>query len=146
MFIPQKFKLKYKKYHRAHIVSRTSKVINFSSLKKGSIGLKILQFGFITSKQLISVYSLLNKALKKKASIYYYAFAKDCLTTKKEGARMGKGKGKAISAWIYKVKAGFILCEIHTSLINIAIKALKKCQFKLPLISRIIVNKFTNDL
>jgi ribosomal protein L16 len=146
MFIPKKFKQKYKRYHRAHIIPRVCSYKYFPILKSGIIGLKILQHGFLLPKQLQSTYNTLNKLLKKKASIYFFAFPNGSLTTKSEGARMGKGKGKKISSWVFMVKAGFILFEIHTSFPLLALKAIKKAQYKLPLISKIILNIFKKKI
>jgi len=53
---------------------------------------------------------------------------------------MGKGKGKILSNWVFKIRAGYILCEIHTNFILLAKKALKLAQYKIPLLSKIIVN------
>jgi ribosomal protein L16/L10AE len=53
---------------------------------------------------------------------------------------MGKGKGKLLSNWVFKVRAGYILCEIHTNFIFLAIKALKLVQYKIPLLSKLIIN------
>jgi ribosomal protein L16/L10AE len=55
---------------------------------------------------------------------------------------MGKGKGKAKPLWVFKIMAGFILFEIHTSFISLAIKAIKIVQYKLPLVSKIVLNLF----
>lgn len=140
MFLPNKAKLKFKNYHRAHIISRTSKSL-FPFLKSGIVGLKILNFGFLFPIQLKSIYLTLNKLLKKKAIIYIFAFPNGSLTSKALGARMGKGKGKILSNWVFKVKSGYVLCEIHTNFIFLAIKALKLAQYKIPLMSKIIVNK-----
>ncbi len=139
MFLPNKSQLKFKNYHRAHVIARTSK---FSSpfLKAGVLGLKILNFGFLFPSQLKALYFTLNKILKKKGIIYIFAFPNGSLTSKSLGARMGKGKGKLLSNWVFKIRAGHILCEIHTSFIALAIKALKLAKYKLPLLSKILLN------
>lgn len=145
MFLPNKSKLKFKNYHRAHVVAKVSKSL-FPFLKNGILGLKILRFGFLFPNQLKAIYFTLNKILKKKGIIYLFAFPTGSLTSKALGARMGKGKGKILSNWVFKVKAGYILCEIHTSFISIALKALKLAQYKIPLLSKIIINTSKNRL
>ncbi len=142
MFTPKNFKLKHKRSHRAHIAQRISKSFIFPSLKAGVVGIKILKFGFLFPKQLQAAYQTLNKLLKKKASIYFFAFPNASLTTKKVGARMGKGKGKVLSSWVFRVTAGYILCEIHTASIPLALKAIKLVQYKLPLASKVVLNIF----
>lgn len=140
LFIPNKSFLKYKRYHRAHLRTKITKFINFPFFKAGTLGLKILSFGFLLPMQLRSMYVTLNKALKKKGTFLIFAFPNSSLTAKPLGARMGKGKGKQLSHWIYRVAAGFLLCEIHTRFINNAIKALQLIKKKLPLPSKIIFN------
>lgn len=140
MFLPNKSNLKFKNYHRAHIVARTSKSLT-PFLNAGVLGLKILNFGFLFPNQLKAIYLTLNRILKKKGIIYIFAFPNGSLTSKALGARMGKGKGKILSNWVFKIKAGSILCEIHTNFISLAIKALKLAQYKIPLLSKIIINK-----
>jgi ribosomal protein L16 len=142
MFTPNKMKLKHKRYHRAHIAQTITRSFLFPSLKTGVLGLKILNFGFLLPRQLQAAYQTLNKVLKKKASICFFAFPNAFLTTKKLGARMGKGKGKVLSTWVFRVTAGYVLCEIHTSYIQLALKAIKLVQYKLPLASRVVLNSF----
>jgi large subunit ribosomal protein L16 len=145
MFLPNKSQLKFKNYHRAHLVPRLSKSLS-PFLKAGIIGLKILNFGFLFPNQLKAIYFTLNKILKKKGIIYIFAFPNGSFTSKSLGARMGKGKGKILSKWVFKIKAGFILCEIHTNFIALAIKALTLAQYKIPLCSKIILNTSKNFL
>lgn len=139
MFLPNKSKLKFKNYHRAHILSKAAKTLS-PFLQAGVVGLKILNFGFLFPTQLKAIYLTLNKLLKKKGIIYIFAFPNGSLTSKALGARMGKGKGKILSNWVFKIRAGYILCEIHTNFILLAKKALKLAQYKIPLMSKIIVN------
>lgn len=141
MFVPKNIQNR-KRGHRAHIIQKITKSLEFPFLKAGVVGLKLLEFGFLFPNQLQAIFSLLNKLLKKKATIHVYAFPRGSLTTKKAGARMGKGKGKVLSSWVFKALAGFILCEIHTTNIALAVKALKYAQYKLPLASVIITNSF----
>lgn len=141
MFTPKNIQNR-KRSHRAHIIQKMINPVEFPFLKAGVVGLKLLDFGFLFPKQLQAIFSLLNKLLKKKATIHIYAFPRGSLTTKKAGARMGKGKGKVLSSWVFKALAGFILCEIHTTNVALAIKALKCAQYKLPVASVIVTNSF----
>lgn len=140
MFLPNKLKFKYKRYHRAHLIKKVTKFINFPHIKSGSIALKTLHFGFLLPNQLTALHQTLTKVLKKKSSIIYFAFPNQSLSAKPTGARMGKGKGKILSSWIFRVVAGFILCEIHTKYLKLAINILKIAQKKLPLRTKIILN------
>lgn len=141
MFIPNTLYKKYKRNHRVHLISKVVRFINFPHLKGGVLALKILNFGFLFPRHLKSFYQTLNKLLKKKSTILIFAFPTGSLTKKPTGARMGKGKGKILSTWVCKIRAGFILCEVHTKFFALAIAALKLVKKKLPISSKIIVNK-----
>ncbi len=138
MFIPKK--IIKKKKHRAHLLPKITKFIEFPHVKSGVIALKTINFGFIFATQLDSFYQTLNKILKKKAKILIYTYPTGHFTTKPDGARMGKGKGKKITTWVCKICAGFIICEIHTRFFLLAIAALKVVKKKLPISSRICLN------
>ena len=140
IFVPNKLNLKYKRYHRAHVIRRVTKFINFPHVKEGVLGLKILNYGFLLPNQLKTLHQTLNKVLKKKGLIIIFAYPNSSLTSKPTGARMGKGKGKILSSWVFKVYSGFILCEIHTRYIQLAITVLKIVKKKLPLLSKIVLN------
>lgn len=140
MFTPQQFLLKHPVKHRAHLCKRVTKPLPYSSFYSGTFGLKLLEFGFLTPKHLSSVYSTINKIIKKCGTVRFFVFPTSYLTTKSKNARMGKGKGKTIRCWICKVKAGSILCEITTSNKSLAVKALLQARFKLPISSVIVYN------
>ena len=140
-FIPKNIKKKYVKYHRAHLFSKITKFTDYPHVRAGVLALKILNFGFLFPKQLRAVFFTLKKLLKKKGIIYLYKTALGSFSKKPTGARMGKGKGKNVSSWVYKVCAGFILCEIHTKFLKLAIIALRLAKKKLPLNSKIIFCK-----
>ena len=52
---------------------------------------------------------------------------------------MGKGKGN-IDHWIFKIKPGFLLCEIITDQIEIAKKALASVIKRVSLKVKIVLN------
>ena len=74
MFLPNKLKFKYKRYHRAHLIKRVTKFINFPHIKSGSIALKTLHFGFLLPNQLTALHQTLTKVLKKKVQLFILYF------------------------------------------------------------------------
>lgn len=134
-FIPKK--TKFKKSHRNRTLSKVKTAQELILLKVGSVGLKSQQFGEITSKQIESMRQTVNKLIKKKGHISINIFAHTPVTAKPIETRMGKGKGN-IDRWVSRVKTGDIICEIKTSQLPIGIKALKSCQIKLPIKTKII--------
>lgn len=135
LFIPKK--LKYKKCQKNVAFNKIKSNITFSKLKFGNVGLKALSFGKITSKQLITLRQSIKKIIKKKGKLKINAFSSIPVTKKSTGVRMGKGKG-TVEHWIFKIKPGFILCEISTNSIPLAIKAFNTSKIRIPIFTKII--------
>lgn len=135
LFEPKKSK--FKKYFRAKPCQRISKQINYVRLISSSIGLKILSFGFISSVQFQAIKHVISKKIKKLGKCVFNAFPNVAKTKKKEAGRMGKGKGN-LKIWVYRVRPGFILCEINTSTLSVGVEALISAQHRLPIKTAII--------
>jgi large subunit ribosomal protein L16 len=136
---PRNFK--YKKQQKGKSSNKIIGCSNtgLSSLKFGSVGLKSLSPGRLTAKQINSVRQSINKQIKKLGRLKVNIFPHTPITKKPVEVRMGKGKGN-VDHWVFKVKPGFILYEIETPFLNIAIKALKLGQIRLPIKTKIIIN------
>jgi len=106
-------------------------------LQFGVVGLKSLESGRLTAKQIQSVYNAINKKIKKVGRLKSNVFPHLPVTRKPIEVRMGKGKGN-VDHWVFNVKAGFILYEIETSSPTSAILAFKSSQIRLPFKTRII--------
>ena len=139
LFIP-KFS-KFKKAFRAKPIKRIYKKIDYPSILNGSVGLKILSSGLISSDQLQAVRQVINKIIKRKGKIKFFAFPNATISKKSSGSRMGKGKGGK-NYWVFRLQPGFMFCIINTSLINIAKHALKAAQFRMPVATKIVINNF----
>lgn len=135
-FIPKK--TKFKKLHRNRTLTKINTAVDLIRLKSGTVGLKAQQFGEVTSKQLEAMKQTVNKYIKKKGHITVNIFAHTPVTAKPIEIRMGKGKGN-VDHWVSRIKTGDIICEIKTSQLPIGIKALKACQIKLPVKTKIII-------
>jgi len=136
MLLIQK-KQKYKKQQKRKPLNKIAKVLSFFSLKFGVLGLKALEFGRVSSKQLLSLYLTLNKIIKKSGKVLLKVFPQTPITRKPLEIRMGKGKG-SVYFWIAKIYAGTILCEVLTLNHVLGIKALLEAKQKLPLKTKII--------
>lgn len=121
LFIPKNFK--YKKQQKGVAFNRVKGNTEFVKLQIGTVGLKSLSSCRITSKQLVTLRQSIKKIIKKKGKLKINAFSSVPITRKTIGIRMGKGKGN-VDHIIFKMKAGFVLCEIATNFIPLAIKAL----------------------
>jgi len=131
ILIPRKSKFKKqqkgKSFNRINGTSNKCHCLHF-----GSIGLKSLSFGRLTSSQIESVRQSISKIIKKLGKIKTNIFADTPISKKPIEVRMGKGKG-SVDHWIFKVKAGTILFEIETNSILLAVKALRLGQIRLPI-------------
>jgi large subunit ribosomal protein L16 len=131
---------KFKKYHKGVIYNKTFKRINLNVNSCTYLSLKLLNGGRITSKQIESVRSTISKIIKKIGCLQIYAFALLPISKKPVETRMGKGKG-SVDHWVFCAKPGFIFCRIYTKNFQIAINALKIAKGKLPLLTKITINK-----
>ena len=135
---PRRFK--YRKQQKGKSVNRVS--INSKYNKRllfGSIGLKSLESGRLTAKQIQSVKQVINKKIKKIGRLKVNVFPQIPVSKKPVEVRMGKGKGN-VDHWVFKVKAGTVLYEIETSSLLISTKAFELSQRRLPIKTKIIFN------
>jgi len=106
MYQPKK--TKYKKYHKGKINQKTNSLV---TLNFGDFGLKALESGRITGKQLESVRVNIKRKLRKYDQIWINVFPDTPLTSKPLEVRMGKGKGN-VDYWVSKISPGNILFEV----------------------------------
>jgi large subunit ribosomal protein L16 len=135
---PRRFK--YRKHQKVRSVNRVS--VNSkenNNLLFGSIGLKSLESGRLTAKQIQSVKQVINKKIKKIGRLKVNVFPQVPISKKPVEVRMGKGKGN-VDHWVFKVKAGVVLFEVETTFLSASIKALELSQRRLPLKTKIIFN------
>jgi large subunit ribosomal protein L16 len=131
---------KFKKQQKGKSFNRiNSTSTDLYSLKFGSVGLKALNSGRLSSKQIESVRQAISKVIKKQGRLKINIFPDTPISKKPIEVRMGKGKG-AVDHWIFKVKAGFVLYEIETAFTSLAVKALESGQIRLPIKTRIVFN------
>ena len=118
-------------------------------LLQGSIGLKVLEKGFIELNQYNAIKHFFKRFLKKgrkrKGKVWFRIFSEFYVTKKSLGnARMGKGKG-SVDRLMLVVKKGQIIFEININNIGISekevIMLLKQCSLKIPLKSKIFFSK-----
>ena len=138
MFIPKKSK--FKKQQKGKFGNRVAhSVTEYRQLFFGSVGLKALSFASLTSKQVETMRQSINKIVKKTGRLVINVFPSIPVSKKPIEVRMGKGKGN-VDHWIFKVKPGFVLCEVITDQSDIAVKALNSVQKKINIKTKIIFN------
>jgi len=132
MFSPQNFK--FKKFRKGRIKGLETKVIN---LKFGYFGIKSLENGRITAKQIETVRQAIQRKIRPLGKLWIRVFAHLSVSSKPTEVRMGKGKGN-VSYWSGRVKKGQILFEISGISDEKAFNALKIGGSKLPFLFKIV--------
>lgn len=136
LFVPKKSKFKKQQKGKNPNRIKSSTICQYQ-LNTGGIGLKALSFDRLSSKQLEALRQTLSKFIKKSGRVIINAFPNTPISKKPIEVRMGKGKGN-VDHWVFKIKPGFILCEIVTDKIDIAVNALETAQKKLSIKTKII--------
>jgi large subunit ribosomal protein L16 len=133
MFVPKY--TKYKKAQKGHMPKGIS--IRCNKLNNGVYGLKTLEAGKITSRQIEAARRAIMRKIKRIGQLWIRIFPDIPVSRKPAEVRMGKGKG-AIEYWITKVKAGRILFEISDISPVYAKEALDNASSKLPVSTKIV--------
>ncbi len=104
----------------------------------GTFGIKALEPGWITSRQIEASRIAMTRAMKRQGQVWIRIFPDKPVTKKPAEVRMGKGKG-APEYWVATVKPGTILFESAGSDIELAKEALRLAAQKLPIKTKFVV-------
>ena len=99
---------KFRRHHRGN-TRGTAKSGNYVAF--GSYGLKAMEPGWITSRQIEACRISITRIVRKVGKMWIRIFPDKPITRKPAETRMGKGKG-APEYWVAVVKPGRILFEI----------------------------------
>ncbi len=132
MLMPKR--VKYRRVHRGH---RRGKAWRGSRIDFGDFGLKALDAGWITSRQIEACRIALSRTTKRDGKIWIRIFPDKPVTKKPLETRMGKGKGTP-EFWVAVVRPGRIMFEIAGVPKELAHKALKLASYKLPIKTKIV--------
>ena len=127
MLMPKK--VKYRKQMRGR---RRGKAWRGSSISFGDYGLKVLEPGWITDKQIEAARIAMTRFVKRGGKIWVRIFPDKPVTKKPAETRMGKGKG-APEGWVAVVRPGRVLYEMEGVTEEIARQALRLASDKLGL-------------
>ncbi len=111
-----------------------------SQLAFGSFGIKTLDQGWITSRQIEAARVAVTRYMKREGQIWIRMFPDKPITKKPAEVRMGKGKGSP-EYWVAPVKPGKILFEADGVPLDIAKEALRLAAQKLPVKTKFVVRR-----
>ena len=107
MLMPKK--VKYRKQQRGRM---TGKAWRGSSLAFGDFGLKAMECGWITDRQIEAARVAMTRSIKRGGKVWIRLFPDKPITKKPAETRMGKGKG-APEQWVAVIRPGKILFEME---------------------------------
>ena len=109
-----------------------------SDISFGSFGLKALENGRITSRQIESARIAMTRHMKREGAVWIRIFPDKPVTKKPQEVRMGKGKG-AHDHWVALVQPGRIMFELDGVSPQVANEALQLAAQKLPIKTKTVV-------
>ena len=126
---------KYRKQQKGRIkgLARKGSTISF-----GSFGLKTMDAGRITNRQIESARIAMTRFMKREGKVWIRIFPDKPITKKPLEVRMGKGKG-AVDHYVASVKPGRVLFELDGVPQEVAVEALRLAAQKLPVLTKTVV-------
>jgi large subunit ribosomal protein L16 len=132
MLMPKKVK------HRKMMKGRMNgKAYRGGDISFGEYGLKAIEPGWLTSRQIESARIAITRHAKRGCKLWIRIFPDKPITKKPAETRMGKGKGNP-EYWVAVIKSGRVLYEISGVTEEIAMEALRLASYKLPVSTRIV--------
>ena len=132
MLAPQK--VKYRKPQKGRMKGMA---VKGSHVSFGTFGLKAMECGWITSRQIEAARIVLSRSIKKVGKVWIRIFPHKAITKNPAETRMGKGKGSP-EYWVSVVKPGRILFEIDGLDFAAAKEAFRACSHKLPIKTKMV--------
>jgi large subunit ribosomal protein L16 len=125
------------KYRKAQRGRMRGKAQRGSTVAFGDFGLKALEPGWITARQIEAARVALTRQMKRDGRIWIRIFPDKPVTKKPAETRMGKGKGMP-EFWVAVVKPGRIMFEIAGTTAPLAEEALRLAAHKLPIKTKFV--------
>ena len=125
-------KVKFRKQQRGRM---KGKAWTGSKVSFGDYGLKALECGWVTDREIEAGRIAITRFIKRSGRIWIRMFPDKPITKKPQETRMGKGKG-APDHWVAVIKPGRILYEMEGVTEAEAREALKLAASKLPILTK----------
>jgi large subunit ribosomal protein L16 len=109
-----------------------------STIAFGSFGLKALEPGWITSRQIEASRIAVTRFMKREGKVWIRIFPDKPITKKPQEVRMGKGKGP-LDHYVAIVKPGRIIFEMDGIPRETAKEALRLAAQKLPVRTKFVI-------
>jgi large subunit ribosomal protein L16 len=127
-------KVKFRKQQRGRM---KGKAWTGSKVSFGDYGLKALEPGWVTAREIEAGRIAITRFIKRSGRIWIRVFPDKPITKKPQETRMGKGKG-APDQWVMVVKPGRILYEMEGVSEKDAREAMRLASHKLSVLTRFV--------
>jgi large subunit ribosomal protein L16 len=139
MLMPKK--VKFRKQQRGRM---TGKAWRGSSLSFGEFGLKALECGWVTNRQIEAARIAMTRFIKRGGKVWIRVFPDKPITKKPPETRMGKGKG-APEAWVAVVRPGKMLFEMEGVSQTIAAEAMRLAAAKISVPTKFVARAHASE-
>ena len=130
-------KTKYRKQQKGRMKGNAGRG---HQLAFGSYGIKTMEQGWITGRQIEAARQAVTRYMKREGQIWIRIFPDKPVTKKPAEVRMGKGKGSP-EYFVARVNPGRILFEAEGVPLEIAKEALRLAAQKLPVKCKFVVRR-----
>jgi len=132
MLMPKK--TKFRKVHRGH---RRGISKGQTSVQFGDYGLKALDNGWITNRQIEAARIAMTRKIKRGGKVWINVFPDKAYTKKPAETRMGSGKGSP-EGWVAVIKPGRVMFELAGVPEPLAREALRLAGQKLSVKTKVV--------
>lgn len=132
MLMPKR--VKYRKTQRGRM---RGKATRGAQVAFGDFGLKALEPGWITQRQIEATRVALTRMMKREGKVWIRIFPDKPVTKKPAETRMGSGKGIP-EFWVAVVKPGRIMFELGGVTRDLAAEAFHLAAHKLPIKTKLV--------
>jgi large subunit ribosomal protein L16 len=119
---------------------RSGKATTGSTVAFGDFGLKTLEDGWVTAREIEASRIAITRFVKRGGKIWVRLFPDKPITKKAAETRMGKGKG-APEAWVAVVKPGKVLFEMEGVDEKTAREAMRLASHKLSVKTKFVARR-----
>src|SRR5581483_7170500 len=135
MLLPKK--TKFRKVHRGR---RRGESKGQTSVQFGDYGLKALEDGWITNRQIEAARIAMTRKIKRGGKVWINVFPDKSVTQKPAETRMGSGKGSP-EHWVAVIKPGRVMFELAGIPEPLAKEALRLAAMKLPVKAKFVTRE-----
>ena len=132
MLMPKR--VKFRKTQRGR---RRGKATRGATIAFGDFGLKALEPGWITQRQIEASRVALTRMMKREGKVWIRIFPDKPVTKKPAETRMASGKGIP-EFWVAVIKPGRVLFELGGISKDVAQEAFKLAKHKLPIKTKMV--------